>query len=198
MSQNTLSSQRIVRDTIKSGGLLLPRYFGDVEVSVLAQGILSHEIMARKVPRLGELVAHLADVMNGGAEQLHRDREQIVAHNIEELDPSGLGEDAHVDCTRGRHGLSLLIPVKGDKADFYHSEKPFRVPDDLGRADDPISKFSYGPGDIAVIRQRLDVVEDDFRVVESHDQRWHTGMAAGQRIVRVCDIVTDIVAAGVL
>lgn len=189
-----------VRETIKNGAVLLDGCFPADEVNALRRGVLGHDLVTRRSPTLGFLVDGLAQAMNGGDRPLFGDFNPIVGHAMEELVPMTHAQEAHVDCGRGRFGVSIIIPVEGeDVADFYTSEAPFTPVRDLQRRENPVQHFRYGLGDAAIIRQQLDVVEpENMEVISRYDQLWHVGITACPRVVRVCDIVMDAVPAHVI
>lgn len=176
MSMNypfTPNFHEVLHHTVQHGAMLLPGYFSPAEVALLVKANQDSSMLERKVPKLGQLVtgvaAHLEEPVIGIS------RDTIAAA------PPQSSCSFHTDSV-ARRGISLLVPLDGPVASFYYA--PYRqvFPDDMSQS----QELSYGPGDVAVLRQGVTVNKS-----QSYSQTYHLGVADMARQLLFCDIIAQ-------
>lgn len=90
---------------------------------------------------------------------------------------------AHQDDDEVAKGVTLIIPTSGPEAYFGVADEDFDIfkDDDSG----PDHLWSYGRGDIMIVRQDIDIIDDKEVGL---DRAWHGGAGALSRCLSVVDI----------
>ena len=80
------------------------------------------------------------------------------------------------------YGLTAIVPVNGPRAAFWNADKKLMYPRDARQA----RRVLYGVGDVMLLRQRLQVVEDG--VITQYEQEYHGGFAPETRRLALFDM----------
>lgn len=161
---------RIINELLREGAVLLPRYFSEADVQ-------RFDPAATDVVRQSERVMRFAGLLS--AARIYFKQAQVSIEFVEVTSPAQFHQDS-----RGRFGISFLAPISGPPATFYYSNVQQSYPDQM----DNSKSFTYGPGDLVVLRQEF-AVQHSAKERREYSQVYHTGIAAGERLLLACDII---------
>ncbi len=168
-------NERLLHTMINQGAVKLPELVQPTELYRLQDSPpLYMKRLQLIAPVLGEFITRLT----GGIP------ESITTLSLEPISAqrsSDLYGSLHID-SNITHGLSVLLPLTGPNADFCFADEPLKMRHALTQAD----QFSYGPGDAALIRQKIEYNDgESYKVVP---QIYHAGIAFEPRDLLICDV----------
>lgn len=189
-----INHHEAVRRAVHDGAVLFPDFFDTAEVSVLARDVHDHQIVSRRIPRLGSLVRGLVDALNGGGNWLFRDPNPCVGHHLKHIKPTTPGQASYSHSGRGRFGLSLIAPVSETPIDLYVSEHPFVPSQDIDREFAPVIRHELHQGDLVILRQGMDVADPaDMTVLQRLYPVSYALVSEAPSAISICDVVVDTV-----
>lgn len=171
-----MNTPEIINQVIEHGAVKLPEVVHAHELAhISSRGDFHYETLPRLAPQLGSFIKEFVESLPVDPDiRLSRDLLTATQQDTETA--------LHIDSIYDR-GFSFLIPLSGPKASFYYSDEKLHIPSQLLQA----KHFTYGPGDIAVLRQRLKIQDG---ITETRvSQIYHAGLADEERELMMVDMV---------